>query len=177
MAGASGAGLNCCSGFKALHRLTSGLQSTFSGGVPAAMRSNYISPGLLSPDPLQLIGIAFWLFQLSLYLESFPQFVLFPGFESLPQIRDGLPNNTNVLSHNWAQRGYQRPIPGTGGGLEYLGFHSCSQCGPIRAFKDRGVGGLSHSQLSKDSLSLLYRFPGFHTLRQISLIGPRLPAG
>lgn len=45
------------------------------------------------------------------------------------------------------------------GGLEFLGSHSCSECGPIRAFTDGGTDGLFHSQLWKNLLYLLCRFP------------------
>ena len=83
-------------------------------------------------------------------LRSLPQALPFLGFFIVPQINSGLPQIINVLSYDWAQPGYQYAIPGTGGGLEYLGLHFCNEYGPIRTFKDRGIDGLSDFQLSKN---------------------------
>lgn len=58
----------------------------------------------------------------------------------------------NVLPYEWAQSGYPYPLPGAGGRLKYLGFHSCSECDPIRGLKNRGVDGQYHSQLPKNLL-------------------------
>lgn len=68
-----------------------------------------------------------------------------------------LPQIINVLSQDWGQPEYQHPIPGARSKLQYLDFHSCSECSLIRAFKDRGVDCLCHSQLSKN----LYLFRDF----------------
>lgn len=59
--GRGGTGLNC-SGFKVFYRLANaalGCQSTFSGGVPAARRSNHICFQFTFIGSLQLTGIAF----------------------------------------------------------------------------------------------------------------------
>lgn len=43
------------------------------------------------------------------------------------------PNIINVITYNWLQHGYTSPRGGPG----YLSFHSCSECGLTRTFKDR----------------------------------------
>lgn len=107
----------------------------------------------------------------------FPSLYQLHRFVSFLQISNGLPIIINALSHDWAQPGYQRPtlISHTGGGgelgetdgLEYLGFHSCCECSPIRALRD-GVDGLSHYKVPKNVRCLLYRFPGPHIRRELS---------
>ena len=100
----------------------------------------------------------------------------FRGFASLSQINNGLPI-INILSHDWVQNGYQCPIPSARDGLEYLGFHSYSECGQVRGFEDTGVDCLCHSPTLKNILYLLYRFPESHMPREVPFIGPSLPAG
>lgn len=60
-----------------------------------------------------------------------------------------------------------------GGGLEYLGLHSCSDYGPIRASNETVC--LISDRL-RNLLYLLYKFLGAHGPREILLIGPSLPA-
>ena len=67
-------------------------------------------------------------------------------------------------------------IAGAEGRLEYLGFHSHSEYDWIRAFKGRGIEGLSHSKLPKNLLYFLYRFPRSHVPREILLIGSNFTA-
>lgn len=110
--------------------------------------------------PLQPAGVASYFLNISsiggLSHSPYP----FLGSVSFPQIGDGLPNVTNVLSHNGAQHGYQHPIAGAGGRLENLGSRFCSEYGPIRVFKERGTGCLLHSHVPMNLLYLQYRFPG-----------------
>lgn len=101
----------------------------------------------------------------------------FLEFVSFPQISVGLLSFINVLSRDWAQRGYQHPIPGTGDRLEHLGFHFCSKYCLILAFKDRGIDGLFHFQLPKNFLYLLYIISRIPCTPEILLVGPSLSAG
>lgn len=61
-----------------------------------------------------------------------------------------------------------------GGGLEYLGLHSCSNCGPIRVSNETVC--LISNRL-RNSLYLLGRFLGAHRPRESPLVGLSLPAG
>ena len=68
-------------------------------------------------------------------------------------------------------------MPGTGGGLEDLGFHSHGECGGSRAFKSRGLEVLSYSQLPRNlsysQLSMDIQSPTCPG--RSPLIGPSLP--
>ena len=53
------------------------------------------------------------------------------GICQFPPINNELPNITNVLFCDQVWHGYQNLISGARGGLGCLGFHSCSECGPV----------------------------------------------
>lgn len=104
MLGADGAGLNCCASFKAFHMLTNMLvcQSTSSGGVPAAMKSNHICFQVTFLGTVKPIELVFWLSKLPLYHASIMSLlhVPYPRFVSFLQIFNGLSTIANILSHN-----------------------------------------------------------------------------
>ena len=140
------------------HSVGFGCRSIFSGGVQAALRSNYICSLLHLPDLLQLMGFSSSLSILGLFHSPYP----FLECISSSQISKGLSNIINVLSHwgtsfcwhrAWAQCEYQCPILGAGDDLEYLGFHTCSEWDLTCTFKDRGINGLSHFQLPNNCTS------------------------
>lgn len=56
-----------------------------------------------------------------------------------------------------------------------VAFISTVNVAQTRAFKDWDTDGLTHFQLSKKQLDLLYSFPGFHIHKEEFLIGPSLP--
>lgn len=163
-------GLNCCPGFKALHRLTNtimGYGSVFSRGALAPM-SNHICFWVpvsrhFTTDCGSLL--AFWAISLSdLSHNPYP----FPRFVSFPQISNGLSSIISCpktgTSQEDAQEGDQLSMPGAGDELEYIILHSCSECGysgPLKMI----IGCLSHSQLPKNSLYLFCRLPGSHMPR------------
>ena len=131
--GADGAGLNCYSDFKAFSRPANtvlGCWSICLGRLPAVIRSYSICFIVILTRPLQPTGITSSLSEHSLYWGPFPQPISVPGI-CFPQISNGLPNIINALSHNWAQHGYHHSISGAESRLENLGFHSCSEYGPI----------------------------------------------
>lgn len=121
-----------------------GFWSIFAGGVPAIRRSNHICFWVTFTGPFSaswdhLLAFSF------LSLGSFPQPISSPKICQFPLISSGFPNIINVLPHDWAHHGYQHPIPDVECRLDYLGFHPCSECDPIKAFKDRGIDGPSYS--------------------------------
>ena len=110
------------------------------------MRSNHICFQVIFTGLfLQPIGIAFWPSEFSLYFGSFPLPIPVSGIHQFPPDQQWIsptseiPCPMDVLSMDIS-------IP-----YQVLGqnrvFHSCSECGWIKAFKDRG---LSHSQLPKN---------------------------
>lgn len=177
MVGTGRAGPNYCSGFKVSYRLTNtvlGCRSLFAGGVSATMWSNhfcfqvtFIRPFTAEWDRL----LAFQVFRLRSFLHYIP----------LPRICYFLTDRQWLAQHHkclvpWPGSAWTScPTAGAGRGLEKLHFHSCRECGPIRAFKDRGINCLSHSQLPKNLLYPLYKFPGIHVPEDKYSIGPSLP--
>ena len=135
MVGAGGAGLNFCSGFKALHGPTNSVRLwvyLFRRG-PATMRSNHIcfqvtSTGPFTADWNDLLApqapSLSWVFPYNPYL--------FPGFVSFPQSSSGLPSIIHVLPTTGLSMGISIAHQGWGR-LQCLGFHSFSECGPIMA--------------------------------------------
>lgn len=119
-------------------------QSIFSGGVPS--NHSYILINFIRPFIASWNSFINLLSASSLSHSPCP----FSGFFSFSQIINGLPNIINVLSHLWTQHGSQCPIPGAKGTLKYVGFHPCSECGLIGAFKDRGIDSLSYFQSPKN---------------------------
>ena len=106
-----------------------------------------------------------WTFRAPYLSWVFPTAISHAGFVSFLQISSVLPNIINVLTHHWVQHGIGVPYQvDTGGRLDYLGPHSYEESGLVKAFKDRGIDDSSLSQLTKNLLHLLYRFPGFHVL-------------
>lgn len=171
------AGLNCCSSFKAFRRTTNielGCWSLFLYGILAAVKSNLICFQVTFIRLLTADWKIFWLFEVPLCLGSFPQTVPIHGLLSFPQFINELPKIITVLLYNWSQHRYQSLITGDGGRLEYLGFHSYSEYGSIRAFKEKGTDGLSHFQLLKNLLYLFCRLPGSHLPREILIMEPNL---
>ena len=138
---------------------------------PAARRSNHICFQVTFTGSFTADWESFLFFQVPSLSQVFPIAGNFLGFVSVPQISNGLPNIINVLSHDRAQHGHQCAIPGPGRRLKYIGFHSCSERGPMRACKNRSTDGLSHSQLPKNLLNLLYRFPAVMCPERFPLLG------
>lgn len=116
-------GLNCCPGFKALHRLTNtimGYGSIFSRGALAPM-SNHICFWVpvsrhFTADCGSLL--AFLCSFSALGLSHSPYFSLYLSVS--PQISNGFSNIINILSHSRTQKGYKLSMPGTRGELEYI---------------------------------------------------------
>lgn len=125
--------------------------------VQAAMKSNHLLSVYFHWTLIAIVRL--WSpfgFSSSLSLSGLSRcWYPFPGFFSLPRISNESPNIINILSHNWAQHGYQCPIPGPGSIEENLSF--LLWMWPIRTFSDRA---LFLTKLPKDLLYLLYRFPG-----------------
>lgn len=177
MVGPDGGGLSYCLGFKAFHGLTNtalGCQSIWLGGVPTAMRPNYICFQVTFIEHF----IAHWDSIFALWV---PPSQVFPIACPCSWDCKLLPYNQWLIQH------YECLVPPLGlawisalytkseGTRKYLGFRFCSECGLIRKFKDRGIDSLSHFQFPKNLLYLLYRFLGFHMFTNFSLIGPSFP--
>ena len=119
--GADEAGLSCSSGFKSNRDLS--CLSTCSGGVPIARRSNQVCFQVILPVLSHWwggFGLQSFLSFLNLSHNLYP----FPTFISFLKINNELSNIINILPCDWAQHGYQRPIPGAGGrtGESWLPF-------------------------------------------------------
>lgn len=169
------AGLNCCPGFTAVHRLPSrvGLSFCVFKDVSAVMKSGHICFQVIFTGPF----IADWLSKFSLCFQPFSHSVPVPGMCPFP------PDQQRIAQH------HKCLVPPAGstwisvsptrcwGGLENLGFHCCRECGPIRAFEGRCIGCKAHFQLSKNLLCLLYRFQGSPLHIGVLLIGSSLPTG
>lgn len=107
---ADGAGLSCCSGFKANRDLC--CLSTCSGRVLIARKSNQICFRFIFTSPFQWIGRVFGLESFLSFLDLSHNLFPFPEFLSFPKINNELPNIMKFLPYDWAQHGYQHPIPG-----------------------------------------------------------------
>ena len=83
-----------------------------------------------------------------------------------------LPNIMNVLFYDQVQHGYQYLISGARGGLGYLGFHSCSECGPFGTQRQ----GCRWPVLP-NSLIIYLPTAQIHMPKENPFNGPGLPAG
>lgn len=154
------AGLNCCPGFKALHRLTNtimGYGSDFSRGALAPMRANHICFWVpvsrhFTADYGSLL--AFWALSLSwtfLTAHTHSQDLSVSTPQITKRLSSIIPCPQTGTSQEDAQEGDQLSMPGAGDELEYVILHSCSEHGYSGPFT-MSIGCLFHSQLPKNSL-------------------------
>lgn len=172
-------GLNHVSDFKSFYTPVNTVLSCLSlhFGSPKAMRSYHICCQVILTGTFSSGQDGLLTYRPSALCLVFPaSHIHFWDLLVSPSSSNGFPNII-ILSHNWVQHGFQCPIPGDGSRLENLGFNTCSECGLIRAFKDRSIDGLSHLQLFENLLHFLYKLPGSYMPRKFPLIRPSLPAG